>query len=220
MGQPEGQNRQWQQGITMITLDLTDLFLTGMTSYGPLLFGLALLLSPLGLPIPTGLLVLAAGAFARQGLMDWPVAAAVGLAGTVLGDIGSYGLGRFAGDWVQHRLKGNRATLRLKAQAQFLRHGVLTLLSTRVLFTGLDVPTNLVAGSSHFPFRQFLAWDMLGRLSWLLLYGGLGYAFGSQWQVVSQAISDYQGWFAGVVVVGTGFLLLRRLRQNQQPRTA
>ena len=86
----------------MIDLNLTDLFLTGMTTYGPLLFGLALLLSPLGLPVPAGLLVLAAGAFARQGFMDWPVAAAVGLVGTVLGDVGSYGLGCFAGDWVQH----------------------------------------------------------------------------------------------------------------------
>lgn len=204
----------------MIDLSLTDLFLTGMTSYGPLLFGLALLLSPLGLPVPTGLLVLAAGAFVRQGLMDWPVATAVGLAGTVLGDVGSYGLGRFAGDWVQRRLKGNRAALWLKAQAGFLKHGALALLSTRVLFTGLDVPTNLVAGSSHYPFRRFLAWDLLGRLGWLLLYGGLGYVFGSQWPVVSQMISDYQGWFAGLAVVGVGVLLLRRLCQNQQPRAA
>lgn len=204
----------------MIDLDLTDLFLTGMTTYGPLLFGLALLLSPLGLPVPTGLLVLAAGAFARQGLMDWPAAAAAGLAGTILGDVGSYGLGRFAGDWVQHRLKGNGAAMWLKAQAKFLKHGALALLSTRVLFTGLDVPTNLVAGSSHYPFRRFLAWDLLGRLGWLLLYGGLGYAFGSQWLVVSQTINDYQGWFAGLAVMGIGFLLLRRLRRNQQPRPA
>ena len=204
----------------MIDLNLTDLFLTGMTTYGPLLFGLALLLSPLGLPVPTGLLVLAAGAFTRQGLMDWPVAVAVGLAGTVLGDVGSYGIGRFAGDWVQRHLKGNRAALWLKAQAQFLKHGALALLSTRVLFTGLDVPTNLVAGSSHYPFRRFLVWDVLGRLGWLLLYGGLGYAFGSQWPIVSQAISDYQGWLAGLAVVGAGFLLLRQLRQNQQPQAA
>jgi membrane protein DedA with SNARE-associated domain len=204
----------------MIDLGLTDLFLTGMATYGPLLLGLALLLSPLGLPVPTGLLVLAAGAFVRQGLMEWPVAAAVGLAGTVLGDVGSYGLGRFAGDWIQRRLRGNRAALWLRAQSQFLKHGALALLSTRVLFTSLDVPTNLVAGSSHYPFPQFLAWDLLGRLGWLLLYGGLGYAFGSQWQMVSQAINDYQGWLAVLAVVGTGILILRRLCQGQQPQTA
>jgi membrane protein DedA with SNARE-associated domain len=204
----------------MIDLSLTDLFLSRVTSYGPLLFGLALLLSPLGLPVPTGLLVLAAGAFARQGLMDWPVAAAVGLAGTVLGDVGSYGLGRFAGDWVQGCLKGKHATLWPKAQAQFLKHGALALLSTRVLFTGLDVPTNLAAGSSHYPFRRFLTWDLLGRLGWLLLYGGLGYGFGSQWQVVNQTIHEYQVWVACLAVVGISILLLRRLWQRQQLQAA
>ena len=199
---------------------MTDFFLNALTLYGPLALGLALLLGAGGVPIPIGLLMLAAGAFARQGLMDWPVAAAVGLAGTGLGDVGSYGPGRFVGDGVQRRLKGKRAALWLKAQAQFLKHGTLALLSTRALFTGLDVPTNLVAGSSRYPFGHFLAWDLVGRLGWLLLYGGLGYALGGQWQTVSQAINDYQGWFAVVAVVGIGFLLLRRLCQNQQPRPA
>ncbi len=90
----------------------------------------------------------------------------------------------------------------------------------RVLFTGLDVPTNLAAGGSHFPFGRYLAGDVLGRLSWLLLYGGLGYCFGSQWRAASQAISDYQGWFAGLAMASVGFLELRRLYLSLQPRTA
>ena len=204
----------------MIDSGLTDLFLTGMTSYGPLLFGLALLLSPLGLPVPTGLLVLAAGAFVRQGLMEWPAAGAVGLAGTVLGDVGGYGLGRFADNWIHRRLNGNRAVLWLRAQTLFLRYGTLALLSTRVLMTSLDVPASLVAGSSHYPFRRFLAWDLLGRLIWLLLYGGLGYVFGSQWRMVSQAINDYEGWFAALAAVGVGLLVLRRMYHKHQPQAA
>ena len=52
----------------MADLSLTELFLNEMTTYGPLSLGLAMLLGPLGVPVPTPLLALATGALARQGL--------------------------------------------------------------------------------------------------------------------------------------------------------
>ena len=66
---------------------MLDLFLNGMAAYGPWVLGLALLLGAGGLPVPIGLLVLAAGGMARQGLLDWPAAVAASLVGVVLGDI-------------------------------------------------------------------------------------------------------------------------------------
>jgi hypothetical protein len=63
-----------------------DLFLNSIAAYGPLILGLALLLGAGGLPIPIGLLMLAAGGLARQGMLDWRVAIGVSLAGLVLGD--------------------------------------------------------------------------------------------------------------------------------------
>jgi membrane protein DedA with SNARE-associated domain len=196
--------------------NLTNLFLTGMTTYGPLALGLALLLGPLGVPIPTGLLVLAAGAFARQGLMEWSAAAVVGLAAVILGDVLSYVMGRYAGEYVQRFASGRRVELWRKAQARFRQHGGLAVYATRVLLTALDVPTNLIAGSSRLSFKRFLAWDVAGRLTWIALYGGLGYAVGSQWQAVSQGISSYGLWLGGAVAAGAGvYLLVRRLRQQQ-----
>ena len=87
----------------MFGLDLGSVFLSAMTTAGPAAFALALFLGPLGLPIPTGLLVIAAGAFARQGLMPLALVAGLGLAATLLGDAASYLLGRFAGGWAQRR---------------------------------------------------------------------------------------------------------------------
>ena len=200
----------------MFGLDLGSVFLSAMTTAGPAAFALALLLGTLGLPIPTGLLVIAAGAFARQGLMPLALVAGLGLAATLLGDAASYLLGRFAGGWAQRLGSGRRAAAWQRAQEQFKQRGGLALYSTRVLLTALDVPTNLIAGGSRYAFRRFLAWDVAGRVTWLLIYGGLGYLFSSQWQAVTALLSTYGLWLGAAA--GAGFLLVQLVRRLRRGR--
>jgi len=203
----------------MTELNLTDFFLTGMITYGPLVLGLAMMLGALGLPMPIPLLGLAAGAFARQGLIDWKTLSALGLMGAVLGDSVSYAVGRFAGGWVQYRLGASSAWQ--KAGDQFQQHGALAVYVTRFLFTPLAVPTSLIAGSSGYAFRRFLTHAVAGDFTWIALYCGLGYIFGSRWQVISQLVGHYLGWLGGAVVVGIGvYVLVRRLRQSQRAQIA
>ena len=64
--------------------------------------------------------------------------------------------------------------------AEVKRRGGIAIYLTRWLFTPLALPTNLIAGSSGYPFWKFLLFDIAGEITWILLYGGLGYAFGSQ----------------------------------------
>jgi membrane protein DedA with SNARE-associated domain len=197
-------------------LNVTGIFLTAVTSYGSAALGLGLLLGPLGLPIPTGILVMAAGACARQGALAWKTALALALAATLLGDSISYALGRFAGCWLLRRREQQGVVWRT-AQERFKQHGALALCSTRVVLTSLDVATNLIAGSSRFAFQRFLALDLVGRLTWLLAYGGVGYVLGSQWRLASEAISTYGGWLGIAAAVGAGaFLLVRWLCQNRR----
>jgi membrane-associated protein len=171
----------------MIDLDLTALFLDGMVSAGPVVLGLAALLSALGLPLPTAILVSAAGALARQGMLDWRVALALWLVGAVLGDSACYALGRFATRWLP-RLTGRRRMAAYHAAVErFKEHGTAFLLLTRFALIWFGVPTSLVAGSGRYPFRWFVACDVAGRAIWIVLYGGLGYALGSQWQAVHRA---------------------------------
>jgi len=205
----------------MFGLDLGSIFLSAMTTAGPAAFAAALFLGPLGLPIPTGLLVVAAGAFARQGMMPLALVAGLGLAATLLGDAASYLVGRFAGGRAQRLGSGRRAAAWQRAQEQFKQRGGLALYSTRVLLTALDVPTNLIAGGSRYTFRRFLAWDVAGRATWLLIYGGLGYLFSSQWQAVTALLSSYGLWLG--VAAGVVFLLVqlvRRLRRGRHLREA
>lgn len=195
----------------MSDFNLTDLFLTWMINYGALAFGLALFVGATGVPFPGSLLVLAAGAFARQGILDWSSAAIFGLVGAVLGDTLSYAMGNFARQWV-HRHFGQRATWQM-AQATFAHRGGLAIYLTRFILTQVAIPVNLIAGSSGYPFRRFLTFDFAGEVTWIMLYGGLGYAFGNQWELISQFISDFSGLLIGVIVLAIGLYFLWRRRR-------
>lgn len=169
--------------------------------------GLALWLAELGLPIPTAVLVLAAGGFGRQGVIDWRVALIIGLTGVILGDCTGYALGRLAGNWGQGQVKCWRPTIWQTTRNRFHQHGALTVLLTRTLFTSLDVPTNLIAGGSHYAFPRFLVCDLFGRAIWITIFGGLGYLFGSQWPAISQIIRKYSFWIGGLVILCIGLSL-------------
>jgi len=204
----------WRMAIA--DMNLNDLLLNGMTVYGPAILGSALLLGGVGVPMPGTLLVLAAGGLARQGVIDWGLALIVGLLGVVLGDSINYAIGRFARGWAQRQLKGSDAEMWRKAQNSFEHGGGLAIYSTRFLLTPLAVPTNLLAGGSGYGFGRFLTYDVAGEATWLLLYGGLGYTFGSQWQVINQVINDYSSWLVPGVMVGVGiYLLVRRQRRSR-----
>jgi membrane-associated protein len=82
---------------------ISDFLLTGLITYGAPLFGLALLLGAIGVPIPTSLMVIAAGAFSRQGMLNLLPAAGLGLLGAVVGDSLSFVMGRWGGSWVSRR---------------------------------------------------------------------------------------------------------------------
>jgi len=182
----------------MIEVNLTDWFLTEIATYGPALLGFILFWGALGLPLPGTLFLLATGALAQQGSIDWVAASALALVGVVSGDCFSYFIGRSAGNWLQPgRTRGHTWQ---KAQARFTRQGGVAIYLTRFLFTPFAVPTNLIAGGSGYTFRQFLGYDVAGELTWIALYGGLGYVAGSQWPVISQAVSDYTGLLLACLV--------------------
>jgi membrane protein DedA with SNARE-associated domain len=198
----------------MSDISLTDLFLTGMLAYGAPMLSLALFLGALGFPLPGTLFVIAAGAFVRQGIIHWGDSAGLALLGAVLGDSASYALGRFAAGWVERRF--GYSTVWQQARQTFERRGGLAIYLTRFLLTALAVPVNLIAAGSGYAFWRFLLYDVAGELTWVALYGGLGYLFGSQWELISQFSSDFSGLLVGLVACGAGiYILLRRRRRRQ-----
>jgi membrane protein DedA with SNARE-associated domain len=181
---------------------MSEFLLTQVINFGTPLIGLILLLGALGLPIGASVVVIAAGAFSQQGVLNWPSAILIGLAGAVIGDMLSYSIGYYAKGWTYKRF-GN-STIWINASTSFQKRAGLAIFLTRWLVTAVAIPTNLIAGGSGYKFSHFLAYDVIGELTWILLYGGLGYLFGSQWELVYEFISNFGGLILGLFILGFG----------------
>jgi membrane protein DedA with SNARE-associated domain len=195
---------------------MSDYLLTQIINQGAPLFGLFLFLGALGVPVPASILLIAAGAFSQQGILTWYSAAIFGLLGAIFGDAVSFGIGYYARDWVEARF-GKYPTWK-SARDTFDSRAGLAVYLTRFLITALAVPTNLIAGGSGIRFRRFMTYDTLGEATWIILYGGLGFWFGSQWEVVSDFISNFGGFVLGLVLlVGGGWLGIRQFQKRTPP---
>ena len=153
-----------------------------LLNYGPLALALVLFLGALGLPIPSTALVLAAGALAREGLVEVPALAVLAASAALLGDAASYllarrGLAPFLG-----RLE--KAPSWHRAEQAFERWGKLAVLSSRFLVTPLSLPVNVIAGGVRYPFGAFVLLCAMGEILWVTLFGGLGYLFAGSWREI------------------------------------
>jgi membrane protein DedA with SNARE-associated domain len=163
--------------------ELSDSLLSWIVIYGPSMLFIALLLGALGVPVPGTFLVLASGAFVRQGVLDLFGAASFGLFGAMLGDTLSYGLGRFVRGPLRRWFGQSPAWE--KAELNLRQRGGMAIYLTRWLLTPIAVPTNLVAGST-------------------------GYAFSSQWEALAEFISNFSGVLVGIALLGAGIYLIFR----------
>jgi membrane protein DedA with SNARE-associated domain len=122
-------------------------------------------------------------------------------------------MGYYAREPILHRF--GKSERWVQAETTFRRWGGMSVLLTRFLITGLAVPVNLIAGTSDFRFRRFFVYDLVGETIWVFGYGGLGYLFGTQWEVVSDFVSNFGGLIIGLIVLIAGIgLAVRWLRSR------
>lgn len=199
---------------------MSDFLLTQVINYGAPILGVILFIGALGVPFPGTLLVVAVGAFCRQGLLAWHITGLVAFLCVVLGDCLSYSMGYYARESILQRFSASPRWA--QGEKSFQRWGGMSVFLSRFLITGLATPVNLIAGTGNFPFRQFLIYDTLGEVIWVFGYGGLGYLFGTQWELVSDFISNFGGFALGLVILGAGVWLgIRRLKaiNMMKPKT-
>ena len=99
------------------------------------------------------------------------------------------------GRWI-----GLSATRMSRAEGLFSRWGMLSLLLSRTIFSGLSSPMNLVAGVTHYGLGRFLVYDLGGRLIWAFGYLTLGFAFERYTGLLIDLIDGLWG-LAGSIVV-------------------
>ena len=171
----------------------------------------------LGLFIPATALMLLTGGLIGAGTLDpWGILA-WGIAGAIVGDALSYGLGRWAGPGVLRRwpLKQQRTAV-ARARLFFYRYGFASVLIGRFLGPiRSTIPT--VAGVMGMAHGRFQMANVLSTILWLPLMLAPGYVTARSLGAAENAQQIAMMIGAGLsVLLGCG-LLIAMMRKRRQP---
>ena len=180
--------------------------------------GVTVLVAAVGVPLPTTVVVLAAGALASDGDPNPFALFAVVMLAAITGDLASFTIARRGGGAVLDRL-GPRVGLtpeRIEPlERRFERWGGLLVVATRCVLTGLALPTNLIAGAGGYPLRLFLGYALVGEAIWAAGLMGLGWWYGANWVALLDYLEDaFTTLTALVVAGGLGYALFRLVRSK------
>jgi membrane protein DedA with SNARE-associated domain len=178
----------------------------------------------IGNPIPEEMMITLGGIRAAQlvrfGPWHWLLLPAC-LLGALLADLVLYALGRTLGarlldsNWLQRLAPPSRQQ---RLRGYFQKHGVFIFVIGR-LVPGIRNTLFLTAGSMRLGLLRFCIADGIGALLGTVLFFGLGYALGAQFEslvrAVEEQISTYR-WMvlATLIGVGAGYLGLSALRSD------
>jgi membrane protein DedA with SNARE-associated domain len=193
-----------------MTQGFTDTLLALVPVYGPLLLGLIAMLACIGLPLPATLSLMAGGAFAEAGDLDpAPVLTAI-LIGAVIGDQIGFALGQRAQRLVARlSRKPSRARLLAEATARLQARDLAAVFLSRWLFSPLSPWVNLMAGSLGVVWARFTLAAFFGRILWIGIYFGLGWAFVDQIDRLGDVLGDATGLLAMAAVAFVAWRLIR-----------
>jgi membrane-associated protein len=173
--------------------DLASALIAWLAIYTYPVAALTVLVGAIGVPLPSAIVVLAAGSISAEGDPDFWLLFGIILTAAVVGDVTSYSLGRWASDLVIDRFGSKVGLTRERmgaAERRFERWGGLAVLVTRFLLTGLAFPTNLAAGAGTYPLARFLAYAVAGEAIWTGQFLTLGWLFGPGWVSLLDYLND------------------------------
>ena len=195
---------------------MTETILSVFSLYGaPALFAIVLA-GQFGIPLPTSILLLTAGALLGEGDLSYLEVFACALAGAVIGDHVGYAVGRFAGTAMRERA-GRWRRLRdslARAEALTRKWGDGSIFLSRWLFSPVGPYINLTSGLSLHPLHRFALADIAGEVIWIGGYLALGTLFAQSIAQIADIIAN-AAWMIGAAVITLllGWQLLIRLRR-------
>jgi len=201
-------------------VDLVDRVLAVVAGLDPLVLALTVLAftalettALIGTVVPGDVVVLLAGSTVDSPARFVLVAAAAS-AGTCLGDLVGYTIGRLVGPRVRvsrfGRMVGERRWR--VAEAYLAGRGAPVLVPVRFVAVAHAV-TPIVAGTVRMPLRRFMLFAALGAVSWACAYTAIGAAAGAAYREYREL-----GLLTTIGIVGLVLLvvLTRRLRRRRR----
>jgi membrane protein DedA with SNARE-associated domain len=189
-------------------MSLLDLIEIWFGRYGYLVLLVGLPLDAIALPIPPGNTTLAfTGYLVFREKLAWLPAIASAFAGAVLGMTVTYWLGYKLGQPLIERF-GKRIFLKPavleKTRKYYDKYGNKLLLVCYFI-PGVRQFAGYFVGILRVPYRTFALYAYTGLGLWVLVFTGIGYLFGEQWQSAFHFVELYLKYFfialAGIAVL-------------------
>jgi membrane-associated protein len=196
--------------------------LNWLQAYGYPVIWLAIFVASAGFPIPSALVLLAAGAFAQAGDFNVFLLGGLALTASVSGDSTGYYIGRRWGTRVINWLETSRWNRFISARTiergrvRFKRQAAWAVFLTRFLFPALGGVVNLIAGADPFPYRYFLPCDVSGEILSAAIPLSLGYAFGASWEAVGDVLGSFS--LFALALLAAIFLTLYLIRTARRTK--
>ncbi len=199
---------------------MKDWIISVMQTMGYTGIGLLMFLENIFPPIPSELIMPAAGFAATSGGLTLWGAILAGIAGSVLGQLPLYYLGRVVGRRRLKRLADRYGRWLMvssasidRADASFNRHGKAAVFFCRVV-PGLRSLISIPAGIAKMNLATFLLWTTLGTSIWTTALTTLGYVLGRNYERVSEYLGPISTAVTVLLIAAAIIWVVRRRRQT------
>lgn len=201
--------------------------LTGfLVEYGYLVLFLWVFLNQLGVPVPAIPYMLAAGALAGLGRLDFGLLIVISVVAALPPDLLWFEIGRRRGMGVLRfvcRVSLEPDSCVRDTERRFARHGAYSLVLSKFI-PGVETVAPPLAGIFQMRRSRFLAFDALGTALWSSVFLGLGYVFHRQVDRVARLAAGLGGWLFAILAVALlaylAWKLVRRRRFLRELRIA
>ncbi len=197
-----------------------------LVRHGPSVLFAAVFVEQLGIPLPAAPWLLAAGALAGTGKINWFTALIAATFGSLLADVIWFYLGRFGG----HRVLDLLCRIALepdscvrRTQDVFTRYGMRGVVAAKFI-PGLSTLAPPLAGISGMGAPRFFLFDGVGSLLYAGCFILVGILFRHQLEQVIAALaslgSGALGVIAGLAALYIGYKYFQRRRLLNELKTA
>jgi len=159
-----------------------------MAQFGPWIYALlfVIIFAETGLVVtpilPGDSLLFAVGALAAvdtSGTLNAPLASLLLTAAAILGNSVNYSVGRAIGPRAfSGRIRFLKVDYLRQTEAFFVRYGGMTIIVSRFMPI-IRTFAPFVAGIGRMPYARFQLWNVIGAVSWVMLFVWGGYLFGN-----------------------------------------
>ncbi len=177
------------------------------------------------IPFPSEIIIPPAAYLASQGEMNIYLVVLFGVIGSLIGAVINYGLAFYLGRILIYKIADhktsrffliNSAKIK-KSEDFFLRYGNISTLIGRLVPVVRQL-ISLPAGFARMNFKNFCFYTTLGSAVWITVLAILGYAFGSNQELLVRYYKEIS-WFFIILAVLIVAIVVARRKNNGNPKS-